>query len=232
MQAKAVMESGGLVSDDLVVGIIRDRVKADDCAKGFILDGFPRTVAQAEALDSMLKQTGEAVSRVLEFQVPDAILAERICGRWIHKSSGRSYHVKFNPPASLEGRAPSPATMLDDETGEPLMQRADDNEEALTKRLESYHAQTTPILVHYRPKCEICAVDANQAMPAVWKSVSAALSLPSREITVLFGPPGCGKGTHSPKMVEALGTPSLSTGDMLREAVAAKTAVPPRGCRV
>merc|ERR1711988_47748 len=116
---------GGLVSDDIVVGIIKDRIAAADCAKGFILDGFPRTVKQAEMLDTLLSKTGDKVSVVIEFNVPDEILEERICGRWIHKASGRSYHVKFNPPKSLGGASPKADNMKDDETGEPLMQRAD-----------------------------------------------------------------------------------------------------------
>merc|ERR1719399_1939712 len=119
------MASGGLVSDEIVVGIIKDRIKAADCKKGFILDGFPRTVAQAEALDKVLEETNDKVSSVIEINVPDEILEERICGRWIHKASGRSYHVKFNPPKSLQGRTPSADTMRDDETGEALYQRGD-----------------------------------------------------------------------------------------------------------
>ena len=137
VQAKSVMESGGLVTDDLVVAIIKDRIEEKDCAGGFILDGFPRTVEQAKMLDEMLASTNEAVGYVVALDVPDAVLTERICGRWIHKASGRSYHVKFAPPKSLpDGEAPSEANMLDDETNEPLMQRADDTEEALKTRLE------------------------------------------------------------------------------------------------
>merc|ERR1719378_956241 len=120
------MESGGLVSDDIVVGIIKDRIQEEDCSNGFILDGFPRTVEQAKALDSLLASQGEMVSLVLAFEVPPEALEERICGRWMHKASGRSYHVKFSPPKQmklLEGGAPDPATMLDDETGEALYQR-------------------------------------------------------------------------------------------------------------
>merc|ERR1719183_909431 len=113
------MSEGGLVSDDIVVGIIKDRIAMPDCSKGFILDGFPRTVKQAEMLDDLLKQSGDKVGTVIEFNVPDEILEERICGRWIHKASGRSYHVKFNKPKSLGDAKPSAQTMLDDATGEP-----------------------------------------------------------------------------------------------------------------
>jgi adenylate kinase len=142
-KAKDVMASGGLVSDELVVSIIRERVTEADCEGGFILDGFPRTVEQAKMLDEMLSGSGDKVSLVLALEVPDAVLTERICGRWVHKASGRSYHVKFAKPKSLaDGVTPIVESMLDDETGEPLMQRADDTEEALTKRLQGYHEQT------------------------------------------------------------------------------------------
>ena len=206
-QAKDVMASGGLVSDELVVSIIKDRITDEDCTGGFILDGFPRTVEQAKMLDAMLEKSGDKVSLVLALEVPDAVLTERICGRWVHKASGRSYHVKFAKPKSLgEGDKPSETTMLDDETGarrvgraglghasvpmplrscqraqsrptagEPLMQRADDTEEALVKRLEGYYAQTVPILDHYSPAGVVSKVDANKAPEAVWDSVAAAL---------------------------------------------------------
>jgi adenylate kinase len=177
-QAKAVMESGGLVSDEIVVGIIKDRIQQADCGSGFILDGFPRTLEQAKALDAALAEGGESVSKIIEFQVPDEVLTERICGRWIHKASGRSYHTKFAPPKSYDGAsAPSAENMRDDETGEALMQRADDNEAALGKRLEQYHAQTTPILAHYEAmeSCSLCFANANQDIDAVWSEISSAL---------------------------------------------------------
>ena len=175
-QAKDVMASGGLVSDELVISIITDRITDADCAGGFILDGFPRTVEQAKMLDAMLVATGDRVSLVLALEVPDEVLTERICGRWVHKASGRSYHVKFAKPKSLsEGEVPSATTMLDDETSEPLMQRADDTEEALRKRLEGYHVQTVPILDHYTPSGVVTKVDANQAPAVVWESVASAL---------------------------------------------------------
>ena len=171
-QAKEVMESGGLVSDDLVVGVIADRITQEDCHGGFILDGFPRTVEQATMLDAMLAANGEKVSKIVALEVPDEALTERICGRWIHKESGRSYHVKFAPPKSLEeGNTPSVITMLDDETGEALMQRADDTEEALAKRLEGYHSQTVPILAHYEPAGVVNRVDANKDPKKVWEAV-------------------------------------------------------------
>merc|ERR1712151_1328238 len=95
------MASGGLVSDELVVSIIKDRIQDGDCSRGFILDGFPRTVAQTTMLDAMLAESNESVSYVIALEVPDADLTERICGRWVHKASGRSYHVKFKPPKSF-----------------------------------------------------------------------------------------------------------------------------------
>jgi len=224
-KADVVMKNGGLVSDEIVVGIISDRIKKPDCKPGFLLDGFPRTVEQAKKLDAMLTDTSEKVNIVLALEVPDAALEERICGRWIHKASGRSYHIKNKKPKSLpDGATPSTANMLDDETGEPLMQRADDTKEALAKRLKGYHEQTVPILSYYSPTGNVRKVDANRDMVSIWNSIDKVLD-GKREIMILFGPPGSGKGTHAPKIVDKLGTPQLSTGDMLREAVAAGTEV-------
>merc|ERR1712039_798197 len=179
-KAKAVMESGGLVSDDIVIGIIEDRIKQQDCGWGFILDGFPRTVPQSKALDAMLLQAhNEKVSAVIELNVPDDVLEERIVGRWIHKGSGRSYHVKFNKPKSYDGVSkPTAENMRDDQTGEPLMQRADDTAEALKKRLNGYHKQTVPILDHYRPDGIVAQVTANKSMAEVWDQISAAMGTP------------------------------------------------------
>jgi len=147
-----------------------------DCVSGFILDGFPRTVEQAKMLDEMLIGSGDKVSLVLALEVPDEVLTERICGRWVHKASGRSYHVKFAKPTSLPDEAvPSVENMLDDETGEPLMQRADDTEEALTKRLQGYHEQTVPILAHYDPTGVVAKVNANTAPDEVWASIEKVL---------------------------------------------------------
>jgi len=162
LQAKSVMEKGGLVSDDLVVGIIKERIASEDCTGGFILDGFPRTLAQAKMLDGMLAESGDKVTQVVSLEVPESLLEERICGRWVHKASGRSYHSKGAPPKSLKpGMEPSPANMLDDQTGEPLMQRADDTKEALKSRLEGYHRETMPILGHYEPRGVIRRIDSS-----------------------------------------------------------------------
>mmetsp|Transcript_117449 Transcript_117449/g.184708 ORF Transcript_117449/g.184708 Transcript_117449/m.184708 type:complete len:504 (-) Transcript_117449:57-1568(-) len=226
LEAKDVMAKGGLVSDDMVVQIIKDRILEPDCKLGFILDGFPRTTEQAKKLDALLAATGERVSLCLALKVPDEVLTERICGRWIHKASGRSYHVKFAPPKSLaEGASPSPETMLDDMTNEPLMQRADDTEEALKKRLEGYHGETVPILDHYKVVSK--SVDANAKPDIVWNSIESIIQpfAGPRKVVILFGPPGSGKGTHAPKIVATLAIPQLSTGDMLRAAVSAGTEV-------
>lgn len=177
-KAEAVMKAGGLVSDEIVIGIIRDRIQEEDCKFGFILDGFPRTLAQAKALDKMLADEGACVTKVVELEVPDSVLEERITGRWIHKTSGRSYHVKYAPPKAMKLGAdgkPLPESMVDDETGEPLMQRKDDTSSALVKRLKGYHGETVPILDHYRPNGIVRAVNANQGMDGVWKEILSAL---------------------------------------------------------
>eukprot|EP00339_Tiarina_fusa_P027492 CAMPEP_0117011314 /NCGR_PEP_ID=MMETSP0472-20121206/9754_1 /TAXON_ID=693140 ORGANISM="Tiarina fusus, Strain LIS" /NCGR_SAMPLE_ID=MMETSP0472 /ASSEMBLY_ACC=CAM_ASM_000603 /LENGTH=315 /DNA_ID=CAMNT_0004714079 /DNA_START=15 /DNA_END=962 /DNA_ORIENTATION=- len=177
-KAEAVMKAGGLVSDDIVIGIIRDRIKEADCKFGFILDGFPRTLPQAKALDKMLASEGARVTKVIELEVPDSVLEERITGRWIHKKSGRSYHVKYAPPKTMKvdgSGKPVPDSMKDDETGEALMQRKDDTSAALVKRLQGYHGETVPILEHYRPDGIVRAVNANQGMDGVWKEILGAL---------------------------------------------------------
>lgn len=179
LKVKGIMATGGLVTDELVISALLGRITAPDCAKGFILDGFPRTVPQAQALDAALKSGGnERVQSVVALEVPDKVLTERICGRWVHAASGRSYHSSFSPPKSLaKGEAPTAANMLDDQTGEPLMQRADDTEAALAKRLGAYHAQTVPILDHYAPTGVVAHINANQPPEVVWKSVKSALRI-------------------------------------------------------
>ncbi|KAL3780782.1 hypothetical protein ACHAW5_004895 [Stephanodiscus triporus] len=178
LKAAAVMKAGGLVSDEIVIGIIRDRISEPDCRFGFILDGFPRTLVQAQALDKMLAEEGACVTKVVELQVPDEVLEERICGRWIHKTSGRSYHVKYAPPKSMkkDGKGnPIPESMKDDETGDALMQRPDDTASALVKRLMGYHSETVPILDHYKPNGVVAVVNANQGMDGVWEEVLQSL---------------------------------------------------------
>jgi adenylate kinase len=136
LAAKQVMDSGGLVSDDIILGLVRDRITQPDCAKGFLFDGFPRTIPQAQAM----KDAGVPIDWVLEIDVQDEEIIERMSGRRVHPASGRTYHVKFNPP-KVEGK--------DDETGEALIQRDDDREEIVRKRLEVYHAQTKPLVGFY-----------------------------------------------------------------------------------
>merc|ERR1712151_199158 len=143
-----------------------------------ILDGFPRTLEQTKALDAMLAKTGEAVSLVMAFDVDPGVLEERICGRWIDKASGRSYHVKFAPPKSMQLGAdgkPVPETMKDDDSGAQLIQRPDDTAEALKKRLESYAEQTVPIFDHYAPKGIVVHVDGGRTMEQVWADVQSKL---------------------------------------------------------
>eukprot|EP00450_Noctiluca_scintillans_P008862 CAMPEP_0194487026 /NCGR_PEP_ID=MMETSP0253-20130528/7453_1 /TAXON_ID=2966 /ORGANISM="Noctiluca scintillans" /LENGTH=299 /DNA_ID=CAMNT_0039327183 /DNA_START=53 /DNA_END=952 /DNA_ORIENTATION=- len=181
LKAKEVMESGGLVSDGIMVDLIEDRIKESDCADGFILDGFPRTLAQTKALDAMLAKNGECVSSILAFDVDAAVLEERVCGRWMDKASGRSYHVKFRAPKSMklgEDGLPVLESMKDDETGALLYQRADDTAEALKKRLQSYSFSTVPILDHYKPHGVVKTIDGGAEMGQVTEAV--LLALPSK----------------------------------------------------
>ena len=136
LAAKKVMDAGQLVSDDIMIGLVKERLKQPDCAKGYLFDGFPRTIPQAEAM----KAARVGLDYVLEIDVPDDEIIARMSGRRVHPPSGRSYHVKFNPP-KRDGR--------DDQTGEPLVQRDDDREETVKKRLEVYRAQTRPLVDYY-----------------------------------------------------------------------------------
>jgi adenylate kinase len=136
LAAKKVMDAGQLVSDDIIIGLVKERLKAPDCANGYLFDGFPRTTAQADAM----KDAGVTIDYVLEIAVPDDQIVERMSGRRSHPASGRVYHVKFNPP-KVEGK--------DDVTGEELVQRDDDKEETVKKRLDVYHNQTEVLLGYY-----------------------------------------------------------------------------------
>jgi adenylate kinase len=136
LAAKKVMDAGGLVSDDIIIGLVKERITQPDCANGFLFDGFPRTIPQADAM----KAAGVKIDTVLEIDVPDQSIIERMSGRRVHVASGRTYHVKFNPP-KVAGQ--------DDVTGEELIQRADDSEETVRKRLEVYHQQTRPLVDYY-----------------------------------------------------------------------------------
>lgn len=188
LKAKSVMESGGFVSDEIVIGIIKDRIQQPDCAGGFILDGFPRTVEQAASLDKELASVSLSVNLIIALEVPDEVLTDRICGRWVHKASGRSYHVKNKKPKSLpEGAVPSEENMKDDETGEALMRRADDTEETLAKRLKAYYDQTLPILAHYDPTGIVRKVDSDDTkgknMDDIWASIDSILSTTSIKLS-------------------------------------------------
>jgi adenylate kinase len=136
LAAKKVMDAGGLVGDDIIIGLVKERIAQPDCAKGFLFDGFPRTIPQADAM----KQAGVKLDYVLEIDVPFEAIIERMSGRRVHVASGRTYHVRFNPP-KLEG--------LDDLSGEALIQRDDDKEDTVKKRLEVYSAQTRPLVEYY-----------------------------------------------------------------------------------
>jgi adenylate kinase len=136
LEAKKVMDSGSLVSDDIIIGLVKERIAEPDCANGFLFDGFPRTIPQAEAM----KAAGVHLDYVLEIDVPDSSIVERMSGRRVHAASGRTYHLRFNPP-KVDGR--------DDVTGEELIQRVDDLEETVKKRLAVYAAQTRPLVAYY-----------------------------------------------------------------------------------
>jgi adenylate kinase len=169
--AKKVMDAGSLVSDEIIIGLVTERIAQPDCANGFLFDGFPRTIAQAEAM----KAAGVKVDAVLEIEVPDAAIIERMSGRLFHIASGRSYHVKFNPP-KVAGR--------DDVTGEPLIQRDDDKEETVRKRLQVYQDQTRPLIDYYArwaatgdpaaPRC--CKIDGSGSVEQIAARALAALS--------------------------------------------------------
>jgi len=136
LEAKKHMDAGGLVPDEVIIGMVQERLKEQDCANGYLFDGFPRTIPQAEAL----RDAGVSLDAVLEIEVPDENIIERMAGRRVHLASGRTYHVKFNPPKT-EGK--------DDQTGEDLIQREDDQEETVRKRLNVYHEQTRPLVDFY-----------------------------------------------------------------------------------
>ena len=136
LAAKDVMDRGALVSDDIIVHLVKDRLREPDCARGYLFDGFPRTIPQAEAM----KHGNVGLDYIIEIDVPDAAIVERMSGRRVHVASGRTYHIKFNPPRQ---------TGRDDVTGDPLIQREDDHEETVRNRLAVYHAQTEPLITYY-----------------------------------------------------------------------------------
>jgi len=136
-KAKGYMDSGGLVPDEVIIGLVKERIHEADCQKGFLFDGFPRTIPQADAM----KDAGVSIDAVVDINVPDTEIIKRMSGRRVHLASGRTYHITFNPP-KVEGK--------DDVTGEALIQRDDDQEETVRKRLDVYHAQTEPLIDYYK----------------------------------------------------------------------------------
>ncbi|EWH09685.1 adenylate kinase [Catenovulum agarivorans DS-2] len=159
LEAKKVIDAGQLVSDEIIIGLVKERIAQDDCAKGFLLDGFPRTIPQADAM----VESNIDIDFVLEFDVPDEVIVERMSGRRVHMASGRVYHVVYNPP-KVEGK--------DDDTGEDLVIRADDEAETVKKRLDIYHEQTEPLVAYYQKlagegKTKYHKLDGTQAVEAV-----------------------------------------------------------------
>ncbi|ANB60699.1 adenylate kinase [Anoxybacteroides amylolyticum] len=166
LQAKAYMDRGDLVPDEVTIGIVRERLSKDDCQKGFLLDGFPRTVAQAEALEAMLAELGRSIDYVINIEVDKALLMERLTGRRICKECGATYHLVFNPPAKLG---------VCDKCGGELYQRADDNEETVANRLEVNMKQTQPLLDFYRAKGYLRNINGQQEIEQVFADICELL---------------------------------------------------------
>lgn len=166
--AKSFMDEGKLVTDEVIIGLVKERIAQPDCAKGFLLDGFPRTVPQADALT----EAGVSIDAVVEIDVPDEVIVERMSGRRAHLASGRTYHIVYNPP-KVEGK--------DDETGEELVQRDDDKPEVVKDRLAVYHKQTAPLVDYYQavadkdPSLKYVRIDGTQPIAKVEKEIISAL---------------------------------------------------------
>lgn len=163
-KAKAVMDAGKLVGDEIVAGIVAEAIQGKECSKGFILDGFPRTVNQAKILDQLLNEKNQSIDKVLNLSIDDELLIKRVTGRLIHPASGRTYNIYFNPPKE-EGK--------DDVTGEPLIKRSDDTEEKLRVRLEEFHNKTQPVLDYYGSK--VVNINADDEMSAITKKLIDSL---------------------------------------------------------
>ena len=161
-RAKDAMDSGALVTDDIVFGILKDGMKSDDCKEGYIIDGLPRTLTQAKKME----EDGIAVDKVISFEVPDEVIIKRTSGRWIHRESGRTYHTMYRPP-KVAGK--------DDQTGEDLMQRKDDQEEVVRKRLVTFHKEVGPIHDYYKEQGKLDKIDGNRGMEAVRSTIFSLL---------------------------------------------------------
>jgi adenylate kinase len=162
--AKSVMDQGKLVSDDIVAGIVAEAIRGPECRRGFILDGFPRTVPQAKILDELLDKDGLRIGKVVNLEIDDDLLVKRVVGRRIHEASGRTYNIYFDPPQVAD---------KDDVTGEPLMRRSDDTEDKLRTRLQEFHDKTTPVLKYYGSK--VSTVNANDSQDNITKKITQYL---------------------------------------------------------
>ena len=167
LELKAVMDAGNLVSDEIVVGIVEERIFKNDCAAGYMLDGFPRNKVQAQKLDTMLAGKNQQIDIVLRLLVDDEVVVRRIAGRRFHEESGRSYNVEFNPP-EIAG--------IDDLTGEPLTQRADDNEKVVQSRLNIYREQTEPLVKYYEEKGVLVSIEGIGTPNEIFAKIKTALN--------------------------------------------------------
>lgn len=162
LEAKRFMDEGKLVPDSTIIGIIKDRLSQEDCKKGFILDGFPRTIAQAEALEVLMKEMGITLDKVISLNVPDELIVGRVTGRKVCPACGASFHVEFNPP-KVEGKC--------DLCGADLITRKDDNVETVTKRLGEYHSQTAPLFDFYQERGVLVDIDGTKSVEAITKEI-------------------------------------------------------------
>ena len=167
LKAKEYMSAGALVPDEVILGMMKGRLIDKDCNNGYILDGFPRTIPQAEGLDLLLEELDQKIDLIIVIKVKDDNIVERMGGRRVHPSSGRIYHIKYNPPKN-EGK--------DDQTGEELIIRDDDQENTVRKRLEIYHKETSPLIEYYKSRSRVCHIDGEQNIDQVSQSIDRILS--------------------------------------------------------